>query len=63
MLQNFRDTIPATPAQLHLIAILTLQLHLPEPTIKTFGDAGREIQALYALRRLRRNAVQSKHIR
>ena len=60
---NFRDTLPATPAQLHLIAILTLQLHIPEPRVTSFGDAGRLIQDLYAARRLRRNAVQSKHIR
>ena len=54
---NFRDTIPATPAQLRLIAILTLDLHVPEPRVDSFGDAGRLIQDLYAARRLKRNAI------
>jgi len=56
---NFRDEIPATSAQLRLIAILTAQLRIREPTIKTFGEAGLFIQALYKERR-QRNALQNK---
>ena len=52
--RNFRDELPATGPQLHLIAILTSQLRMREPVIKTQGEAGLYIQALYKERSARK---------
>ena len=57
--RNFRDELLATPAQLRLIAILTAQLRIREPVIKTQGEAGLYIQSLYK-ERSQRNALQNK---
>ena len=62
-LVNFRDRLPPSGPQLHLIAILTLDLHIPEPKVDSFGEAGRLISDLYAARRLRRHAIQTKRQR
>lgn len=42
-----------TPGQLHYIALLTLELGLPEPHITTFDQAREEIAALLAEKRKR----------
>lgn len=49
-----RSKIPATPNQLRLIAILTAQMHIREPRVESFGQAGMMIADLYEERRRRK---------
>lgn len=47
-------TTEPTSAQLRLIAILSAQLKMGEPTVRTFGEAGRLIRGLYKEREYRK---------
>ena len=58
--RNYRDLLPATGPQLHLIAVLTLSMHMPEPVIKTQGEAGSMIRELYRERDYRRKHKHEK---
>ena len=53
-MKGYRDELPATGPQLHLIAVLTLSMKMKEPVIKTQGEAGRMIQELYRERDARK---------
>lgn len=53
-----RDIEPPTSNQLRLIARLTLALRIREPSVKSFGEAGRMIQEL--LRELEYRKLHSK---
>ncbi|GAI84320.1 unnamed protein product [marine sediment metagenome] len=43
-----------TPGQLKYIAVLSQQLHMPEPSVRTYGEAGRMIRELEAEREHRK---------
>ena len=53
-MKGYRDELPATGPQLHLIAVLTLSMKMKEPVIKTQGEAGLYIQELYRERESRK---------
>jgi len=56
-----RDREPPTPNQLRLIARLTVALRIREPSVKSFGEAGRMIQGLLHEKEMRKHAVHAKH--
>ena len=50
----FRGEQNPTPGQIRYIAILTRDLGMPEPSVRSFGEAGRMIRELEAERTYRR---------
>ena len=54
------DDRDPTPGQLRYIALLTAELKMPEPTVRSYGEAGRMIRELQAERTYRRRVKSDR---